>query len=449
MRNENHPSPRPSPLRGEGEGTRSASVTLLFRFIVVVAIFTASVGRAAAEETLVLETLIDEALRGSHEILMTESRWNSARHRIPQAESLPDPMIMVGYQNEGWREYTFGKMPDASWMYSASQMFPFPGKRGLKGEMASRDAEGAGETYRAARLNTVARVKELYFELFLAYRDIDIILDKMTLFSRIEEAALARYASGMAPQQEVLMAQTEKYMLTEKEAMLRQKVRSVELMLTSVLGASSSAPMGRPAEREASAFPYSLDELMETATDRSPEVRSRLRMREAADAKVRMADKEFFPDLTLAARVDEKTGPFEDMWSVTATFNIPLYFNTKRSAAAEARSQYRETIHDLAGVKVMLNSSIQDAWSMMKTSEKLMDIYREGLIPKTSQDFDSALAGYRAGKVEAITVINRLKTLLDYETLYWAQFVEREKAIARLEAMTAIAETAVRNHENN
>jgi hypothetical protein len=38
--------------------------------------------------------------------------------------------------------------------------------------------------------------------------------------------------------------------------------------------------------------------------------------------------------------------------------------------------------------------------------------------------------------VEAITVISRLKALLDFEQLYWAQFVEREKAIARLDALT-------------
>jgi hypothetical protein len=50
------------------------------------------------------------------------------------------------------------------------------------------------------------------------------------------------------------------------------------------------------------------------------------------------------------------------------------------------------------------------------------------------------MAGYSAGRVEAITVITRLKALLDYETLYWAQFVEREKAIARIEAVAGIGD---------
>ena len=40
-----------------------------------------------------------------------------------------------------------------------------------------------------------------------------------------------------------------------------------------------------------------------------------------------------------------------------------------------------------------------------------MDLYKNGLIPKTYQDFDSALAGYGTGNVEAITVITTLKSV--------------------------------------
>ena len=70
-----------------------------------------------------------------------------------------------------------------------------------------------------------------------------------------------------------------------------------------------------------------------------------------------------------------------------------------------------------------------------------MDIYRNGLMPKTYQDFESALAGYTSGKTEAITVITRLKALIDFETLYWAQVAEREKASSRFETMTGAVET--------
>ena len=50
---------------------------------------------------------------------------------------------------------------------------------------------------------------------------------------------------------------------------------------------------------------------------------------------------------------------------------------------------------------------------------------------------EQALTNYSAGKADAATVISRLKTLLDYETLYVNQLVEREKAISRLQAIAA------------
>jgi cobalt-zinc-cadmium efflux system outer membrane protein len=62
------------------------------------------------------------------------------------------------------------------------------------------------------------------------------------------------------------------------------------------------------------------------------------------------------------------------------------------------------------------------------------------LIPKANQDYELALAGYVTGKVEAITVITRLKSLIDYELLYWRQFADRQKAAARLDGMAAITD---------
>ena len=84
----------------------------------------------------------------------------------------------------------------------------------------------------------------------------------------------------------------------------------------------------------------------------------------------------------------------------------------------------------------MIAAAVQDNLSMVKSSNKLMDLYINGLIPKNTQSVESALAGYTTGGTEMITIISLSKTLLDYETLYWDQFVEREKAIARLEAIT-------------
>ncbi len=393
-------------------------------------------------EELKLQELINEALKNNPEILASEARVSASRYRIPQEKSLPDPMFMFGYQNEGTRDlYTFGDemAVDSQWMFSASQMFPFPGKLSLKGEMAQKDAESQAASSDSIRLKTIARVKELYYGLFFVYRNMDLIKDRTALFSRIEDAALARYSTGMAPQQEVIMAQTEKYMLLEKEEMLKQKIQSIEAMLNAAIGRDVNSPLGRPIEYASTIYPYNLDELLKISNGNSFEIKAKEKMAASTETKVQMAKREYYPDFTLNASYFARSSQFPDMWSLTTSINIPVFYKTKqRQAALEAEASFSEAKSELESTRLMLASDIRDNYSMLKTAERLMELYKNGLIPKTYQDFELALAGYTTGKVEAITVISRLKSLIDFELLYWERFVEREKAIARLEVLTGV-----------
>lgn len=428
--------------RGGSKGGYHVSCILyLASFLLFTVYYSLFTGNAFAGE-LHLQGLIDEALKNNPEILASESRFNASKFRIPQAKSLPDPMFMLGYQNEGTRDlYTFGNdmAPDSQWMFSVSQMFPFPGKLELKGEMTARDAESLEASYNSIRLKTIWRIKELYYDLFLSYKNIDLIKDRTALFSRIEDAAIARYSSGMAPQQEVLMAQTEKYMLLEREEMLKQKIQSIEAMLNTTVGRDVNSPLGRPVEPSRTVFHRSMDELIRIAYENSPEIKSRGKMVASAETKVQMAKREYYPDFTLTANYFTRNKFFPDMWSLTTAVNIPIFYRTKqRQAVLEAEASLSEARNEREAVKLMISSAVRDNYSMFKTAGNLMGLYRDGLIPKTYQDFELAITGYITGKIEAITVISRLKALIDYELLYWGQFIEREKAVTRLEAITAV-----------
>jgi cobalt-zinc-cadmium efflux system outer membrane protein len=392
-------------------------------------------GSAFAQD-LKLDDLVSEALINSPDIQVLQSRIEGTRQRIPQAKSLPDPMLMFGYQNEGFQRYTYGEEQGAQWMFGLSQQFLFPGKRALKGEMVERDAESQEAMYDLLKLKTVARVKELYLDLFLTYKNIDLLRDRRTLFERIEELALVRYGSGKGMQQEVLMAQTEKYMLLEREAMFQQKIESLEAMLRATIGREGSKPLGRPGDPSYQPFYLSTDEAVQMALSHSPEIKSRNKMIEAANTKVLMAKKEFFPDFSINAGYFKRTGDFMDMWSLTTTINIPLYYGSKQvPALLEAKAGLSQAKQELEAAKLMITAAVRDNISMIKSADKLMDLYKNGLIPKNTQDVELALSGYTTGRTEAIVVLSRLKTLLEYETQYWTQFTEREKAIARVHAI--------------
>ncbi len=406
-------------------------------------------GLSAFAEDLKLQDLVRECVKNSPEILAAQAGVSVAQHKVPQVKALPDPMFMLGYQNDGYTGYTWGESNFAYWMVSVSQMVPFYGKRELKGEMATREAESLKASSKNILLRTISRVKELYFDLLLAYKTKEQIQDKTDLFARIEDVASSRYASGMGPQQEVLMAQTEKYMLLEKEQMVDQKIQAAEGMLNTTMGREVNSLLGHPETPAYLPYPFRLEDLLKMAKANSPEIQSKEKMIKGAETKVQMAEKEYYPDFTLGANLYKTSGPFTDMWSVTAQINIPIFYKQKqRQGVLEAKAALSQSKQELLATQNMLASNLRDSYSMVKSAEKLMELYKEGLIPKTIQDFQLALSGYRVGKVEAITVISRLKALLDFELLYWTQFVEREKAIARIDALAGNMDVTLEDKKN-
>ena len=155
-----------------------------------------------------------------------------------------------------------------------------------------------------------------------------ILQERTDLFSKVEDAAVARYASGMGSQQEVVMAQTEKYMLLEKEEMQKQKIEAAQGMLNTTMGRDVNHQLGRPEKLLETPLSLTLDESLTLAKERSPEVKAKEKMVKGAEAKVKLAKKEYYPDFTLAADYFHRTRPFLDMWNLTAS--IQRCRSTKR-----------------------------------------------------------------------------------------------------------------------
>lgn len=384
---------------------------------------------------LKLERLIEIALKENHDLLMARSAIDISEYRIPQAGVLPDPMVMIGYENEGWSKYTYGEMPGARWVFSVSQTLPWHGKLSTRERAFKKEAESIKEAYEKMRLNVIEELKDKYYELLLAYKGLNSIAEKIKLLERIEEIAASRYSSGMAPLSEVIMSQTEKYMAMEQEIMYRQRIKALEAMINSLLGREPAGPLGIPEERFTEKKELGETGLFEIAMD-SPDIKEVKKLVEAREYKFKGAELEYYPDLTLSAQVSLKPEPYEDMWMLSLSFNIPLFYRTKqKNMVLEARAEVDEAQHRLEALKQMLRANIIDTLSMLRASEELIGLYKDAFIPKAEQGLEASLSAYRTGKTELTQVIKALNSLIDYRLNYWRQVVEREKALARLERL--------------
>lgn len=408
---------------------------ILLSFLMQAVICHAEASDEGLYPVLKLEKLIEITLRGNHDLLMARSGIDISEYRILQAGAPSDLMVMIGYENEGWSGYTYGEMPGARWVFSVSQTLAWPGKLSTREESVKREAESFKSVYEKIRLNVIEELKDKYYELLIAYKSLDSIAGKIKLLEKIEEIAGSRYSSGMAPLAEVIMAQTEKYMAMEQEIMYRQRIKAIEAMINSLMGREPSSPLGIPEERFTEKKELDETGLFEIAMD-SPDIKELKSLIEAREYKFKGARLQYYPDLTLTAQVSLKPEPYEDMWMLSLSFNIPLFYRTKqKNLVLEAKAEMDEAQHRLEALKQMLRANIIDTLSMLRASEELMGLYRDAFIPKAEQALEASLSAYRTGKIELIQVIKAANSLIDYRLNYWRQVVEREKAYARLERL--------------
>ena len=155
-----------------------------------------------------LAGLIEEALSKNPDVLAARQAAAAASQRPAQARSLPNPMLSVGYTNDGWSP-SLGSQEMTTLAFMASQELPYSGKRGLRGDIASREAGQVEQQAARVGRGITAAVKRAYYGLLLSRHLLALIHDQEEIWKQVEGVALARYAVGQGAQQDVLRVQVE------------------------------------------------------------------------------------------------------------------------------------------------------------------------------------------------------------------------------------------------
>ena len=123
---------------------------------------------APLEADPVLARLVEESLAARPELRQAEAGARAERERVPQAGALPDPILTLGIQNDGFQEINIGKMETSYWQVMVTQLLPWPGKLGFRADAAGLEAKGAGAALDRVRLTVEADVRRAYLDLLLS-----------------------------------------------------------------------------------------------------------------------------------------------------------------------------------------------------------------------------------------------------------------------------------------
>lgn len=384
-----------------------------------------------------LARLVEEALAARPELREAEARLRAERERVPREGALPDPVLSLGLQNDGFGELMIGEMEGSFYSVMASQAFPWPGKRGLRADAASLAADQSAAALARTRLSVEADVRRAWVDLLLARGRLDLLSRLELVWQKSEGIARVRYEAGEGAQSDLLRAQLERTRLRQRRiALLAEEATRVQA-LNRMRGKPLDAPVETHAQLRDLPEPVlaAPAEALADAEARSPELASARLGVARAERELSLARRDYYPDLTVSLGVMPRGGPFDPMWQASVSVPIPVWAGSKQSRAVSERRAAREAESASAdAVAEILRLRVAERRTALESLLATLRLYREGLLVQSTATVDSSLAQFRVGRVTFASVLEALAGYVADEEAYLATAADAQRvAIARFE----------------
>lgn len=397
-----------------------------------------SVIDASQKTTVTLDELVKAALEGNAGLSASMESVQAAKQMVLPARTLPDPMFTFQNMGDLIPPRLQAEDPSSGRFFTIEQEFPFPGKLDLKGQIASTEADVQELGHSLVHLQLISAVKVAYYDLFFIHESLKTVRKSKDLLQEFVEIARTRYAVGQGIQQDVIKAQVELSKLIDRLVTLVKELKMAEARINDRLNRPVGTPVGAPAEFKKAELTYALEDLLKLAETGSPTIRTRRLDIDRRQLGVQLAEKEFYPDFALGLTYVDR-GDQPEMYGLMFKAKLPIYFWRKQAPELHAARA------NLAGAKMMLRETTSDVGLQIResfvaatTADQLAELYYSAIIPHSRLSLESAMVGYQTGKVDFLTLLDSLLTLLDYELKYHEAVSEFQKALARLEPLAGI-----------
>ncbi len=359
--------------------------------------------------------------------------WRSAIERIPQDASPPNAALPFSVMfNSGnmrlWDRTTLGVMNDPM------TNIPFPSKLAAAGRRALEDARAAGLRFEAAKFRLQANVLSAYYDLALIAESIRIREETVSLTRQMAAQAEVMVGAGLAPQNELLRAQTEVELVDNDLANLRSRVPPAAARLNALVGRPADAVVLLPAalpERRELDVPDA--ELIRLGSERSSELEALARDVAGREEALSLARQAYIPDFGLQASI---TGGIAQ--TLGGMIVLPTRLEAIRAGIEQARAQLRAAEAARTQYARDLAASFVLNLAVLRDDERQIALFDESIIPRARQTVDIARTAYSASRASFADLLDAERVLLDAR-LALAQFrIEREKSLAAIETWAAI-----------
>jgi outer membrane protein TolC len=409
-------------------------------FFILLAI--SSILKAEAPNLLTLKSAVSIAVQNNPSLGQMQARSEALAAIPSQVGSLPDPVISFNALNLPVDTFDTAQENMTQMQGGISQAIPFFGKLALREQAATYQAEAATLDVIEARFRLLRDVKKTWWAHFYLDRSLEIILVNQDLLRQFVKIAQTKYEVGEGLQQDVLLAQLELSKLLDTEIRLTGAINRAKAQMNALLDRPANLAFKIPKQIQEDLPTLQIESsLFALAESYRALLTSRRKSINAAQSRLNLAKKDYFPDFKVGAfyggRDDTLSGQKRaDFLSLKLSMNIPIFAATKqRKAVSQRSSELMEQQYALKDQWNKVRAEISTAFSDFQQTKNQTVLFKSGIIPQARQTVASMLAGYQVNKVDFLNLVRSQITLYNYETQYWKALTEANQALAQLIAV--------------
>jgi len=395
----------------------------------------------ASEETrqtpaLTLEEAYAIAAARNPMLAATRAAVDASAAREASAGLPPDPRLEIAAMNLSLPELS-DDMPGAmAPSITAMQMLPIAGQLGLNGRIAQQSTQIADAEAAEAWWMVRGRVADAFYDIHEADAALAAMRETLVWLRQFEQVATTRYTVGGGSQSDVLRAGVE-------GARMQADIVRMEAMRTSAV-ARLNAVLGRPAETPIASVVLptlpdatpDIETLQAWAAENRPALaRGRIAL-EQARTRETLARREIWPDLSIGVQYGQRSADMgrERMGSLMLGFTVPVFAGQRQLRMRnEAQAMQQMAAAELTELGVQVDARIVELSAGLERARTLVRLYRSDVLPQAEANVTSALASYRVGRVDFMTLVDAQTGLNQYRREMAALVAEYGRTIAELE----------------
>ncbi len=399
------------------------------------------------------EALTRYALEHNARIRALRYRLQEAKGRIKQSSLYPNPSLEFEY-GEG---AVFGSTNEQDFTLGIEQPFLLWGKRARRIESAQLFYKQTEYEIRDAERVLTSRVRALYVEVLSAIETADMIEQLLRVNLHALKLVTERVERGESAELEKMLLEVEVNRLKTEKMMTWNQLRQRMYELKRIVGWPLEKALKLKGTFQLSPDDFELpptEFLLQLAQKNRPDLKALFIAEERADAEVRLAKAEAYPDIVGYVRYSRVKGSF-DAFGLTETntltplvdvdriltvgisFDLPLW-NRNQGRIASQKARKERLLNMKEYIRQVVEQEVASARTRVEIARNALNVFKTGVLEKAQKNLEIIREAYRLGELRMFDVITEQRRYIQIRREYINVLREYHLALIELERALAL-----------